>query len=600
MHAEAFETSDPQGFALARMAEAARAAASTYTLRRWAHRLAARAGPRDYRGQLGELFRGIVQRWRYTREPGEWVPGTARAVLGDVLGLGTFPGVDPLAADVESLPLDRDRRGFGDCDDVATLVAAGALSLGMTPAFRVAQWPGGAHVSVTVQTPDGRTVELDPVGWPEHGPGWALDGPNIRATLYPVGDPETALGDLMEPLNLDAYQEAPHVVVTAPGDELGDRVLALPDHLARAFATGGAVDGCPAVDQFGDGYTYDASRDLWLPPSFGRLGRGERAERRRRIVHRLQQRAAPIVRPVRRVAAKVIDLPAVRQAIAASLSAAGVPVPTTLLLLRASSAVLKSGGIVKLAQLARRNPRAAFQLLAQNAARGGGATMRGFFPGSVPIALDLSGRLVPAAPVRYMVGSVGAPSLGSLDAPPVPTAGSWYRVQEGDSLLEIARHGYPGADQSAGARVQRARWIADAAANRVYRRAPVNDFEKSNFPNGLPSLTPAWANDFTAVMGVRGHAFPLLWIPPGAGVEPPPYMPAPPPSPPLPLPTPAPPLPPTPPLPLPPPPTSPPAPESPPPPVPAPPGPPQPPDSPGTSGIGPILAALLALTTAGA
>src|SRR5690606_20871540 len=150
--------SDPQGFTLATMAKAAREAGETWTMRQWAARLAAQAEPRDYPGQLGALFRGIVERWRYVQEPGEIVTGSGRAVLAHTLGLGPYPGVDPERVDVGALPLAPRRRGFGDCDDVATLTAAGVWALGMRPAFRVVQSPGGAHVSVTATTPTGERV----------------------------------------------------------------------------------------------------------------------------------------------------------------------------------------------------------------------------------------------------------------------------------------------------------------------------------------------------------------------------------------------------------------------------------------------------------
>jgi hypothetical protein len=49
------QTFHPVPAAIAQMGKAAREAADTFTMQEWAARLAARAGPRDYVGQLGEL-----------------------------------------------------------------------------------------------------------------------------------------------------------------------------------------------------------------------------------------------------------------------------------------------------------------------------------------------------------------------------------------------------------------------------------------------------------------------------------------------------------------------------------------------------------------
>jgi len=151
------------------MSRAALEAAKTYTVERWAGELATRARPKDYRGQLRELYEDIVRRWRYVQEHGERVPGSARAVLGQVLGASQ--NIGPTCPSVEACDVTRTPwrgRGWGDCDDVSTLVAAGALALGMRPRWRVIASPGHAHVSVQVSTPDGQTVDVDPVGHPEH------------------------------------------------------------------------------------------------------------------------------------------------------------------------------------------------------------------------------------------------------------------------------------------------------------------------------------------------------------------------------------------------------------------------------------------------
>lgn len=573
--------SDPQGFTLATMAKAAREAGETWTMRQWAARLAAQAEPRDYAGQLGALFRGIVERWRYVQEPGEIVTGSGRAVLAHTLGLGHYPGVDPERVDVGGLPLDPRRRGFGDCDDVATLTAAGVWALGMRPAFRVVQSPRGAHVSVTATTPTGERVELDPVGHPDHGPGWALEGPGLEVTRYDVGDPQGGLSG-SEPMAAEAFETDTDEAHYVAGARPGPRVLVIPDHLMRQWIHPGAVvDGTRAVDQDGDEFGYDAACDLWVPArNLGALNRGERVARRRRVVRRVRQRFAPVAAAARKVGARVLASQTVQQAIASSLAVTGTPVPVTLAMLRAASGVLAQGGLVKLLRLARKNPKEAAALLARAVARGRGGfgclgcvecggtcggALGGWADGPrTPTVLLEHGnlpRLIPASPVRAIVGLPFLPSFGSLDIAAKPRAGSWYRVREGDSLLTIARAAFGDAGDLPGSQ-----WIAAAAANSYARREPANTFEQQHYPGGLPSLTPRWAADETAAKGARGSSYPLLWIPPGPGIEPPRDPDAPP------APVPDAPPPPVPPGPVPPP-------------MPPPPGPPAPP----SSNLGPLV-----------
>ena len=166
-------TSAPTPATLAVMGKTARAASREWTLQRWAGELAAKAGPRDYVGQLRAIYDDLTRnRWRYVMEPGERVPGTPRALFSYTLGTRYNGCDDPNRCDVLGTPWKR--RGFGDCDDVSALVAAAALGIGMHPAFRVVRWPNGAHVSVVVRTPRGKWVSVDPVGYPDKPFGWAL------------------------------------------------------------------------------------------------------------------------------------------------------------------------------------------------------------------------------------------------------------------------------------------------------------------------------------------------------------------------------------------------------------------------------------------
>ncbi len=589
---------------LAVMGRVAREAGQTWTVRRWVGRAAARAGPRDYRGQLGHIFDEIVRRWRYVQEPGEWIHGSARSLLGHVLGL-EYHGVDPLEADVAALVDDPTRRGWGDCDDVSTVVAAAAIAAGLRPLWRVAQGPGGAHVSVTVETPDG-PIDVDPVGWPEHGLGWAVNGPNVRVQWYPITEEGAGMMGAIASID-DDEGVSPSFVLTSPGDRRGPRALAVPRWPGELLARGAAWHGMPAIDQFGDPYVYHTAHDLWLPAAHARaLGygfSGPRLQGRRRPVRRFFRRIVqPVARAARRVGAKVLSLPQVQQAIAttiATTTAGAVPVPVGLMAVRLASRVLGAGGLVKVLRLARRDPRGALRLLAQAAGRkipglpmGGAHEPSGW-------TLTQNGIAMPAAPVTMIVPVEGVAEFGALTITPTPHAGRWYRVQQGDTLLGIAKRavGYEGVPH-----LEVSRWIAAAAANGPYRRPPKNQFESANYPQGLPSLLPRWAPDESAIDGAPGNAYPLLWMPPAAGVEPEAEdelddddhdhdgdIPIPPP---LPPPTPPPPLPPLPP-PTPPEPT-PPAP----PPPPGPPVPPQPPAPDGGGGAG-WLPILLLLGAAG-
>lgn len=172
-------------FTLATMGRTANEAASTWTFREWASRLATKAPPRDYVRQLGELYRGILRRWRYVAEPEEWIHGTAGSAIDHVLGAKYNRGrlcKNPLRCDLEQTPATE--KGWGDCDDVATVAAAGVLALGMHPFFRVVRWPGGAHVSVVARTPRRQLVSIDPVGHPEHPFGWVMRPPGGEGPTY--------------------------------------------------------------------------------------------------------------------------------------------------------------------------------------------------------------------------------------------------------------------------------------------------------------------------------------------------------------------------------------------------------------------------------
>jgi len=521
MQARYVQTRDPNGLALRTMAQTAHAAARTWTLQEWAGRLASRAGPRDYVGQLRQLYDGILDRWRYVKEPGERVPGSARALLHHVLGAG-YNGTDPERTDVERTRWQH--KGWGDCDDVSTLVAAGVLALGMTPYFRVV--PG--HVSVIAETPRGERVSLDPVGAPEHPFGWAL--PSDREQLHPVSK-----GGPMYLQGLENQPQAWHYAATRADDARGPRVLAMPGWAKRYFDLGMAVERCPAVDQYGQSYYYDGGVDLFVPSgqqctcqtpmgAIRRRGprrRGPHVRRRRatgRVLRRIVQRVGKVGRKVGKVAGALARSPAFQQVASMGLQAVGVPGPVTKGVLAAGGNLQAAGGVRQLAKLAKRDPGKALSMAAQAAAAGAQAA-----GGRMPfgcVEMQQMGSIYTASPVLAFVGVDGVYGFGQVDIATTPIPGRYYRVKSGDTLLGITGKAYNIGSGSE--RLRRSKWINNAQVNRVYWVKPQKDFNKEHYPDGIVYLTNAWASDPEAALrGEPGKSYPVLYIPVTEGDEPP-------------------------------------------------------------------------------
>lgn len=573
------QTSNPNGVALVAMGRAALDAAKTWTMREWASRLAALAGPRDYVGQLRELYRGIVDRWRYVQEHGEWVPGTGRALLAHTLGANYNRGPSCPSAeqcDVEGTPWRN--LGFGDCDDVASLSAAGVLSVGGTPFFRVARGRFGAHVSVTAKTPAGDLVEIDPVGHPDHGFGWAVDGPDVQIEHYDMqGRPVALLGGGAMPYempmtapmmmaDMGGYLGAPeldlpgtymggvlgvesqlpktHMALVHPNDQGGPRVIAIPEWHARVFKRGASWDGTPGVDQYGQSWTYDADTDVWMPSevwnarasSLGYLGAWDFGRRRRlRIGKRIRKVFRRIVRGVRRVASRILRSKLVQAVLSRLLNLIGVPAAASRGVMEAAGQILKEGGIIGLIRLARKSPKAAMRKLAQAIAKAGKAALippvaRGLLKGYTDDATGVGTNVLyqvetpmgtyHAAPVAMLAGCPGVYEFGQLEVSDTPQPGRWYRVKKGDSLLGIAGKAF--GLGSGGERLKRAQWIDGAAANAYALGPSSSDFDKKYFGPEIVKLLPRHACETdAAIAGEAGSCYPVLWIPPAKGVEPP-------------------------------------------------------------------------------
>lgn len=544
-------TATPGPVTLRVMGRAAREAASTWTFREWAARLATKAPPRDYVAQLRALYDGILHRWRYVQEPEEWVHGTGRSAIEHVLGTkyNTPEGTDATRVDLERVPTKH--RGWGDCDDVATIAAAGVLALGMTPVFRVARGNSGAHVSVLARTPKGQWVSIDPVGHPDHPFGWKLDAPDVQ-TWGLDGQPQTALTygaaeQDEEPMTyFSGFDGEPvarvrqaHCTAVPYGDVLGPRALAIPAHSARDFMAGIAVDGCPAVDQYGGEFRYDADRDLWidsrlqqtplgaLPGAMGGIadgpfaGRASRKRRRRRRRKRRRRIVKRIVRKVRGVVARLMQSKWAQRLVGGALRAVGVPARLTKAVMAVSGTILKKGGVIGLVKLLRRNPKAAARLVARAAKDGIRAAARLSGPediGPEAYIAEQDGRKFFAQPVYALAGVPGMYDYGELEVSTDPEPGSYYRIQRGDTLVGVAGRAYGlGAGRE---RYERSKWINEVNPATVDRSNANN-----MYPDGRVSFRPRFAADADAAFrGERGRSYAVIWIPSRRGETPPPAV----------------------------------------------------------------------------
>jgi hypothetical protein len=542
---QVIRTPDPNGTALANMGRVAQAAANTWTLHEWARRLAAQNGDRNYLGQLEAFYKGILDRWSYVMENGEWVAGTPRALLGNVLGLAyQLPGQDPTRARVPTTPAKPTQKGFGDCDDVAALVAAGALAMGFQPLFRVARTAQMSHVSTLVRLPDGRTISVDPVGHPTYPFGWAL--PAQKVEVYDLGGQPTLVSAskglsgmhtyaVSTPTLFSGFESgfAPHSqtkighwCATPRSDAQGPRVIATPERFHRLFMSGIVVDGAPGVDDFGNALRYDAMRDLWVDDRLaksqaGAMGAGffKRMGRRwkKRIagVRKIIQRVAA---PIRKLVAKLALSPVVQNVVGAALLSVGIPRAATKAVLEAGGSIIKQGGIPALIRMIRKDPKAAMRMVAQ-AAKAGLKRAKQVFSGVEDVGqheIRQCGGRCAGHPVMALVGVPYVADFGELEISEAPAPGRWYRIRKGDTLLTVAQRAY--SVPAGGERLKRANWINDAVANRPFFDSSAKD---NLFKKGKISFSPKWSSDpESASKGVSGKSYAVIWIPTTLGDEP--------------------------------------------------------------------------------
>lgn len=533
------------------MGKTARDASDTYTVREWAAKIATRAGPRDYVGQLRALYDEICDRWRYVQEPDEWIHGTAKSLLAHVLGLKySAPNEDPTRVDLARVD-STNGRGWGDCDDVTTLVAAAARALGMTPFFRVTVANGGAHVSTMVKTPNGKMISVDPVGHPHREFGWKYD--DGESFLFDIDGKQVASADtgqtdmITDFSGFDGVPQSqcncPHYAAVSNGDVAGPRCLAVPMRAAKLMRSGVVLNGTPAIDENGRQYYYDAHRDLWIDKSLARTNLGKktpafggiksrrkrrakrkerRAARRKRVARRVKRLAKRVVNVgkkvgkfYRRVGSKVLQNPAIRATVSAAGSAVGIPPMVTNAAMKVGGKFMESGGI---AALVRNNPKLAAQVVARRAKTFSG--LRRGYQGTEErgiYEMEQGGRRFPCAPIMAIAGVPGL-FMGELDLTPTPKPGSWYRIQKGDTLFGITSKAFGvGAGSQ---RLKLARMINRAKANGVYRDS--SNTSNGLFPEGLISFSKKWAEvPDSAIKGASGSSYAVIWIPETEGDEPP-------------------------------------------------------------------------------
>lgn len=126
--------------------------------------VAARAAPKDYLGQVREIYNDFLKRWRYVRDPVglETVARSPKALHQLVMGFNGGLG---------------ENIGAGDCDDAAAAIGALLGSVGFpvrlgTTAPLIARGRLFSHVFAQARVPGHGWITVDPVGYPKHDLGW--------------------------------------------------------------------------------------------------------------------------------------------------------------------------------------------------------------------------------------------------------------------------------------------------------------------------------------------------------------------------------------------------------------------------------------------
>jgi hypothetical protein len=141
--------------------KAIRQGARYLPIRNHAAALATLAGPKDYLGQVREIYKDAIKRWRYVNDPfgTELLSYSPQALANLVLGLDGY-GVGR-------------GKGAGDCDCIAAAMGAQLLSIGRPVRIAITappSFPHGSnftHVFVQCSVPGVGWVTVDPVLHPK-------------------------------------------------------------------------------------------------------------------------------------------------------------------------------------------------------------------------------------------------------------------------------------------------------------------------------------------------------------------------------------------------------------------------------------------------
>lgn len=142
-------------------------------LREYAASIASRAGPRDFLGQVAEIYDDITEnRWRYVYDPLriELLATTGPVLYDTVLGFGQEPP----------------SRGYGDCDDITGAMSACMESIGLPTRTVTIAKPNTDklfdHVFPQVGVPHHGYITIDAVGYPNNPMGWIA--PHERYAIW--------------------------------------------------------------------------------------------------------------------------------------------------------------------------------------------------------------------------------------------------------------------------------------------------------------------------------------------------------------------------------------------------------------------------------
>jgi hypothetical protein len=170
------------------VAKCIRDSSSYLPIRNLAAAIATRAAPKDYLGQVREIYKDFLNRWRYVKDTYgvETLAASPRAVFHLVMG-GDGRGVGG-------------GKGAGDCDDAACAIGGLLAAIGMPVRIVTSRNPARtsglfSHIFVQCHVPGNGWISVDPVGHPYHGFAWTP--PHSAIALWDIQGQQIAGDDLL-------------------------------------------------------------------------------------------------------------------------------------------------------------------------------------------------------------------------------------------------------------------------------------------------------------------------------------------------------------------------------------------------------------------